>query len=54
MNTEVGESSSSSRIPSDNNGEKTVIVRVKRKADQSPLDAFCKFSTPILFYFILF
>ncbi|KMT05429.1 hypothetical protein BVRB_7g175560 [Beta vulgaris subsp. vulgaris] len=40
MNTEVGESSSSSRIPSDNNGEKTVIVRVKRKADQSPLDAF--------------
>lgn len=24
-------------------GEKPVIVRVKRKVGQSPLDAFCKF-----------
>lgn len=31
----VGESSSV--------GEKPVVVRVKRKVGQSPLDAFCKF-----------
>ncbi|KNA10524.1 hypothetical protein SOVF_143660 isoform B [Spinacia oleracea] len=40
-NGEVGESSSISRLSSNNNGDnKAVIVRVKRKLDQSPLDAF--------------
>lgn len=38
---EVGESSSNSRFSSDNNGDnKAVIVRVKRKLDQSRLEAF--------------
>lgn len=36
MDDGVGESSSTV-------GEKPVIVRVKRKVGQSPLDAFCKF-----------
>ena len=44
MLPEVGESSSNSRLPSNNNGDKTVIVRVKRKADHSPLEAFCMFN----------
>lgn len=35
----VGESSSTQKEV----GEKPVIVRVKRKVGQSPLEAFCKF-----------
>ncbi|KAL2899355.1 RNA-directed DNA methylation 4 [Bienertia sinuspersici] len=37
---EIGESSSNSSLPINSNGEKAVIVRVKRKADHSPLEAF--------------
>ncbi|XP_021716312.1 RNA-directed DNA methylation 4-like [Chenopodium quinoa] len=41
MKDEVGESSSNSRLSNDNNGDnKAVVVRVKRKLDQSPLEAF--------------
>ena len=48
MKGKVGENLSNS---SDNNGNKAVIVRVKRKADQSPLEAFCMFSTTFIFVF---
>ncbi|KNA13744.1 hypothetical protein SOVF_114030 [Spinacia oleracea] len=46
MNSEVARSSSISSLSSDNNGDnKSIVVRVKRKLDQSPLDAFCLKST---------
>lgn len=45
----LGESSSA---PPKSTGDKPVIVRVKRKAFQSPLDAFCEFEFS-LFHFSL-
>jgi len=42
---------SSSAAPSQ---PKPVVVRVKRKPSQSPLDAFCKLSSSFCFFFLGF